>query len=203
MQRRAALRRSPRAATDLLVDDEVPKAAGAGVGIRTFVIGAPGSESARTVLSKLAQNGGTAPPGCDPEQGNCHFDMTTKERPRRRARRGALGHLRPRAHAARCRCPPFKTGEVDLDQVNVIYSPSSRIDPRIVPQDARFACDARARTAGSTSRGRRRSASAARSARPSAKTAARASMSCSAAKCRARSERELARGSGPRGTTLR
>ena len=37
---------------DLLVDQEVPKAACPGVGIRTFVIGAPGSEPARSVLSK-------------------------------------------------------------------------------------------------------------------------------------------------------
>jgi hypothetical protein len=58
---------------DLLLDEEVPKAAAPGVGIRTFVIGAPGSEPARTVLSTLAQRGGTGAPGCDPQLGNCHF----------------------------------------------------------------------------------------------------------------------------------
>jgi hypothetical protein len=48
--------------------------------IQTWVIGAPGSENARSLLSHLAKAGGTARPGCDvgtaPNTGNCHFDMT-------------------------------------------------------------------------------------------------------------------------------
>jgi hypothetical protein len=47
-----------------------------GSGIRTFVVGVPGSEPARTVLSSIAKQGGTAADGCDPQLGNCHFDMT-------------------------------------------------------------------------------------------------------------------------------
>jgi hypothetical protein len=48
-------------------------------GIRTFVIGSPGSEPARTALSRIATAGGTAPAACS-EQGPsyCHFDMTTE-----------------------------------------------------------------------------------------------------------------------------
>ncbi len=50
------------------------------MGIQTWVIGAPGSEGARSMLSHLAKSGGTARPGCDvgstPTTGNCHFDMT-------------------------------------------------------------------------------------------------------------------------------
>jgi hypothetical protein len=49
-------------------------------GIRTWVIGAPGSENARSMLSQIAKAGGTAKAGCDvgnsPTTGNCHYDMT-------------------------------------------------------------------------------------------------------------------------------
>src|SRR5262249_22104096 len=62
--------------TELLVEREVPRAVADGVGIRTFAIGVPGSEAARTALSRIAKNGGTAIDGCDAQKGNCHFDMT-------------------------------------------------------------------------------------------------------------------------------
>jgi hypothetical protein len=64
-----------------LIDVEAPKALR--VGIQTWVIGAPGSEPARHMLSKLALAGGTARQDCDPgsdsdpTSGNCHYDMTT------------------------------------------------------------------------------------------------------------------------------
>jgi hypothetical protein len=63
-----------------LLNVELPKALS--VNIRTFVIGAPGSEPARGLLSKIAFAGGTArDPACDhgddPAPGaECHFDMT-------------------------------------------------------------------------------------------------------------------------------
>ncbi|HWP07111.1 MAG TPA: vWA domain-containing protein [Polyangiaceae bacterium] len=48
-------------------------------GIKTFVVGSPGSENARGALSAMARVGGTGPAGCMdtgmPEY--CHFDMTT------------------------------------------------------------------------------------------------------------------------------
>jgi hypothetical protein len=54
-----------------------------GVGIQTWVIGAPGSEPARYTLSSLAIAGGTrrstdCSPGtsADPTSGDCHYDMT-------------------------------------------------------------------------------------------------------------------------------
>ena len=52
------------------------------LGIRTFVIGVPGSEDAREFLSNLAVAGGTlSSPNCyygpTPSDGNCQFDMTT------------------------------------------------------------------------------------------------------------------------------
>jgi hypothetical protein len=46
-------------------------------GIKTFVIGSPGSEDTRASLSQMATAGGTAPPGCsDAGPTYCHFDMT-------------------------------------------------------------------------------------------------------------------------------
>lgn len=42
--------------------------------VRTFVIGVPGSENFRGVLSEMAKAGGTAKPGCGTD--DCHFDMT-------------------------------------------------------------------------------------------------------------------------------
>ena len=52
------------------------------LGVRTFVIGVPGSEDAREFLSQLAEAGGTLRSkdcyyGPNPTDGNCHFDMTT------------------------------------------------------------------------------------------------------------------------------
>jgi len=47
-------------------------------GIKTFVIGSPGSEDARASLSQMATQGGTALAGCSDAGPNyCHFDMTT------------------------------------------------------------------------------------------------------------------------------
>jgi len=67
--------------TDHLLDSSVLEAAR--VNIRTFVIGAPGSEPARGFLSELALRGGTGKNGgaCTgsrvSDDGDCHFDMTT------------------------------------------------------------------------------------------------------------------------------
>lgn len=66
------------AARNLLLNTEVEKARDAN--IRTFVIGAPGSEGARGFLSELAFQGGTArTPSClhgGATEGDCHFDLT-------------------------------------------------------------------------------------------------------------------------------
>lgn len=68
--------------TNFLVKKEAPLAAQAN--IKTYVIGAPGSEPARGYLSELAYVGGTArSASCvhDPNSstGDCHFDMTTTQ----------------------------------------------------------------------------------------------------------------------------
>jgi hypothetical protein len=55
-------------------------------GIRTFVIGVPGSENFRAALSKVAEAGGTARPNCTSGDhrtnagvGDCHYDMTVAQ----------------------------------------------------------------------------------------------------------------------------
>ncbi len=67
--------------TDKLLSTDAPTAL-AKLGVRTFVIGVPGSENAREFLSGLAEAGGTVRSGdCSygptPSDGNCHFDMST------------------------------------------------------------------------------------------------------------------------------
>lgn len=69
-------------ATELnkLLESDVPTARES-FNIRTFVVGAPGSEPARALLSRIAYHGGTASsPSCDhgsdPATADCHFDMT-------------------------------------------------------------------------------------------------------------------------------
>lgn len=54
-------------------------AAAAKAGVRTFVIGVPGSQNFRAILSRLAEAGGTAiSPTCSNSGPNyCHYDMTT------------------------------------------------------------------------------------------------------------------------------
>ncbi|HEY3495837.1 MAG TPA: vWA domain-containing protein [Polyangiaceae bacterium] len=48
-------------------------------GIKTFVVGTPGSEGAREGLSAMARAGGTGPAGCsDTGPTYCHFDMTER-----------------------------------------------------------------------------------------------------------------------------
>jgi hypothetical protein len=46
-------------------------------GVKTFVIGSPGSEDGREWLSEAALAGGTAYPDCSAAAGDCHMDMTT------------------------------------------------------------------------------------------------------------------------------
>ena len=57
-----------------LLQVQVPNAVAAN--IRTFVVGAPGSEANAWMLSALAVAGGTAPEGCNPQTESCHYDTT-------------------------------------------------------------------------------------------------------------------------------
>ncbi len=132
----------PEECTELLIGSEVPKAAGPGVWIKTFVIGAPGSEPARAVLSQMALAGGTARSGCDPDAGNCHFDMTTQNASFADALSSALSAISGRA-ALSCELSMPRANGTDVDpmRVNVVYSPGDGGPPQLVLQDERFGCE--------------------------------------------------------------
>ncbi len=58
------------------IEAEVSAAANDASAVNTFVIGAPGSESASTLLSQLALNGNTPrSPGCSVAAGDCHYQI--------------------------------------------------------------------------------------------------------------------------------
>ena len=103
----------------------IPEAASAfGRGLKTFVIGSPGSEGARASLSRMAQAGGTAPATCShdgPEY--CHFDMT-EERDFSAALTDALTDIAGLALSCSYDVPPPPSGDtLDPARVNVIFTP--------------------------------------------------------------------------------
>jgi Mg-chelatase subunit ChlD len=132
---------SATSCTDVLINEEVAKAAGRGVGIRTFVVGVPGSEPARTVLSQIAKLGGSGPANCDPQQGNCHFDMT-KVTDLSAALNSALAEIAGQAVSCELNVPKPDQGELDPTLVNVVYTPSGGRESVVVRQDLRTACNA-------------------------------------------------------------
>jgi hypothetical protein len=122
---------------------EIPKATS--VNIRTFVIGAPGSEPARGMLSEMAYLGGTAQsPSCahsglNAATGDCHFDMTTSND------FGADLAVALKRISGSLTCsfdlPTSQTGPLDLTRVNVHYTKGSGTGLDI-PQDTKSACQA-------------------------------------------------------------
>lgn len=100
---------------------EVEKAMRAGV--KTFVVGSPGSEDARDTLSRMATNGGTARAGCaDTGPEYCHFDMTESENFQEDLKSALLDIV---GQAIRCEydVPEPPNGQVlDLDLVNVLFT---------------------------------------------------------------------------------
>jgi|GEM_PF-486160 len=114
--------------------------------IRTFVIGAPGSESARQLLSQMAWEGGTASSeecehaSSDVSVGDCHFDMTSTD-----DFEAELGRALERITAIEevsCVLDVPKNpdgGDVDLERVNVTFTPSEG-EPVRIQNDLRKAC---------------------------------------------------------------
>ncbi|HKP62707.1 MAG TPA: VWA domain-containing protein, partial [Polyangiales bacterium] len=127
--------------TDLLTKMEAARAASPGSDIRTFVIGAPGSEPARTSLSLIARQGGTAPAGCSPERGDCHFDMT-REPDFSASLTEALVAIAGQAVTCELPLPAAARGDdFDPKLVNVIYSSGDASNARLVPEDSRSGCE--------------------------------------------------------------
>jgi hypothetical protein len=104
-------------------------------GIRTFVIGSPGSEDARSILSALAREGGTAQPNCsDDGPVYCHLDMTT-EPDLAQGLAGALAEVAASLRSCEYPIPPPPDGQsLDPDRVNVLYTPSDG-KTQTIPRD--------------------------------------------------------------------
>jgi Mg-chelatase subunit ChlD len=123
-----------------LLYKEVPLAAGPGVGIKTFVIGAPGSDSAGRVLSQIAKSGGTASSNCDVDAGNCHFNLSVNP-DFDQALADALTEIAGRALSCELQMPRPDAGQADPRFLNVVYSPADGSPPRLILKDDRVPCD--------------------------------------------------------------
>jgi hypothetical protein len=127
--------------TNYLVQKAAPDALNAN--IKTYVIGAPGSEPARGYLSALAFAGGTPRNGgCnhDPTSasGDCHFDMATSQ-DFAADLTAALANI----SGATLGCEfsvPQTTGVVDSTKVNVQYTAGGKGDPTCFAYNS-GACD--------------------------------------------------------------
>ena len=111
--------------------------------ISTFVIGAPGSEGERRLLSRIAWAGNTAAsPSCDHEsseadEGDCHFDMTTTDDFADELRQALSRITQNRALSCVFDVPKGQQGRpVDLNRVNVEFTPSAG-DTRTIVRDTR------------------------------------------------------------------
>lgn len=113
-----------------------------GQGIRTFVIGSPGSEDTREVLSQLARVGGTAKPGCsDAGPAYCHFDMTTEPNLAGGLAR-ALDEIALDLRSCEYPIPQPPAGEtLDPDRVNVLYTPSGGVTETVPRDPSTTACE--------------------------------------------------------------
>jgi Mg-chelatase subunit ChlD len=103
-------------------------------GVRTFVIGSPGSEDTRSVLSQLASDGGTARKPCsNAGPSYCHFDMTTQDN-LASALAATLAEITMSIKSCEYPIPAPPAGQaLDPDRVNVLYTPeggSSETIPR-------------------------------------------------------------------------
>lgn len=128
---------------DVTISDTVPNAAS--VNIRTFVIGAPGSEPARAFLSQIAWAGGTArDPACvhtsmPDDVGDCHFDMTDPNLDFATALNDALTKISGSALTCVLDVPTSVGKDVDYNQVNVTFTPGTGADVTFLQDNA--ACD--------------------------------------------------------------
>ncbi|HSU42564.1 MAG TPA: vWA domain-containing protein [Polyangiaceae bacterium] len=122
-----------------LIDDAATALA---QGIRTFVIGSPGSEDTRPLLSALARKGGTAPSDCsDDGPVYCHLDMTTEPD----LAKGLASALDQVAASLRsCQYPiptPSNLRTLDPNLVNVLFTPSNGKTQTIGRDPSKAACN--------------------------------------------------------------
>lgn len=109
-------------------------------GVRTFVIGSPGSEGARESLSRMAEAGGTAQQGCSHTGPNfCHFDMTSQS-DLRLGLDGALQAISGLALSCGYPIPDPPVGSVlDPGKVNVLFTPPGA-EEELIAQSPNGSC---------------------------------------------------------------
>ena len=122
-----------------LIDDAATALA---QGIRTFVIGSPGSEDTRDVLSALAREGGTPQPDCsDDGPVYCHLDMTT-EPDLAKGLAAALDQIATSLRSCEYPIPaPPNMRTLDPDLVNVLFTPSGGKTRTIGRDPSKSACN--------------------------------------------------------------
>jgi hypothetical protein len=120
-------------------------------GIRTFVIGSPGSESARESLSRMAEAGGTARDGCSHSGPNyCHFDMT-QERDLAAGLATTLKAITGLALSCRYDIPQPPNGSLlDPGKVNVLFTPQGGAEELILQSPGQSCSDGWQYSAGSS-----------------------------------------------------
>lgn len=117
------------------------------VGIRTFVVGAPGSEEGRAVLSQIAYNGGTARTAtcthtASPANvGDCHLDLTNPSLDFAVELPKVLDAISREALGCEFDVPKGDGGTIDYDQVNVSFKPSGAAQEQPVLQDPSKPCE--------------------------------------------------------------
>jgi hypothetical protein len=116
------------------------------IGIKTFVLGAPGSEQYRAFLSQLAFNGGTASSqtcnhaATPVDQGDCHMDMTQNTDFAAQLAKN-LAAISAQALSCEFDIPTPQDGAVlDPDKVNVNYTPGSGGTAQMIPRDDNVGC---------------------------------------------------------------
>ncbi len=111
------------------------------LGVRTFVIGSPGSEGAAESLSRMAEAGATAPSQCShvgPDY--CHLDMTA-ERDLSAGLEDALAIVSRQAVSCAYTVPdPAGAAVLDPTKVNVLYEPVNG-PQELIRQNVESACE--------------------------------------------------------------
>jgi Mg-chelatase subunit ChlD len=105
-------------------------------GISTYVIGVPGSQSFRRILSRMASAGGTARADCsDAGPRYCHFDLTDASVDFSTALRDALTAISESVVSCTYTIPPNPDGMFDPELVNVRLVDDAGME-EVIPQGA-------------------------------------------------------------------
>jgi hypothetical protein len=110
-------------------------------GVRSFLIGSPGSEPARNWMSEAAVLGGTARSGCSLNgPAYCHIDLT-EEADFSAALNAALARILGQIVSCSFELPSPPAGEeLNLSQINVIYSPGGGAPEELIGRDDSSGC---------------------------------------------------------------